>query len=172
MSIQGTTVLSVSADGTDHEVVAEILNPNQVRVDHASSLQEAELRLQRGEHGVVICAELFGRASWKDLLAHLKAMECPPPLIVTSRRADEGLWQAVLSLGAFDLLAKPIEVPELVHAVRSAQREWLQERELVLNVQRALRKASTRAAAAGAGAPLHIMSKPDAGSSHLRTRRA
>jgi DNA-binding response OmpR family regulator len=49
-------------------------------------------------------------------------MDCPPPLIVSDRLADEQLWAEVLSLGGYDLLMKPFDAKEVHHAVSTACR--------------------------------------------------
>jgi DNA-binding response OmpR family regulator len=48
----------------------------------------------------------------------------PPPLIVTSRLADERLWVEALNLGAFDVLAKPFDSTEAMRVVGAAWRAW------------------------------------------------
>jgi len=48
----------------------------------------------------------------------------PPPLIVTSRLADERLWAEVLNLGAFDVIAKPFDRMETMRVISAAWRAW------------------------------------------------
>jgi DNA-binding response OmpR family regulator len=48
----------------------------------------------------------------------------PTPLIVTSRLADEKLWAEALNLGAYDVLAKPFDLSELVRSVNLAWLHW------------------------------------------------
>ena len=57
---------------------------------------------------------------WIDMLKHLNAMPTAPSLIVTSRLADWHLWAKALSLGAWDVLAKPLNLSELIRSVQSA----------------------------------------------------
>jgi FixJ family two-component response regulator len=52
----------------------------------------------------------------------LCALDTPPPLIVTSRHADNRLWGEVLNLGGFDVLAKPLDEDEVRRVVESADR--------------------------------------------------
>ena len=59
----------------------------------------------------------------------MQKMECPAPLIVGDRLADERLWAKVLNLGGYDLLAKPFNAKEVLHVVSTACRrtEHIQE---------------------------------------------
>jgi DNA-binding response OmpR family regulator len=71
---------------------------------------------------VISGARLPDGHSWNDLLNEMRTMECPPPLIVTDRLADERLWAEVLNLGAYDLLTIPFDAKEVLHAVSTACR--------------------------------------------------
>ncbi|HLN01747.1 MAG TPA: hypothetical protein VK335_20835 [Bryobacteraceae bacterium] len=73
--------------------------------------------------GVVISGvRLSDGHGWNDLLRELQTMDCPPPLIVSDRLADERLWAEVLNLGGYDLLLKPFDAKEVHHAVSTACR--------------------------------------------------
>jgi DNA-binding response OmpR family regulator len=67
---------------------------------------------------------------WSDLLDEMQKMECPPPLIVADRLADEHVWAEVLNLGGYDLLAKPFDAKEVLHAVNTACRRTEDEQEM------------------------------------------
>jgi FixJ family two-component response regulator len=78
---------------------------------------------------VVISDSRFSDGNcWQDLLHELQQMEGPPPLIVADRLADERLWAEVLNLGAYDLLAKPFDSREVLHAITAACRHHENER--------------------------------------------
>ncbi len=63
--------------------------------------------------------------TWRDLLHVIEDATGPPLMIVTSRLADEYLWAEVLSLGGYDVLAKPFHEKEVRHVAASAGRiEW------------------------------------------------
>ena len=57
-------------------------------------------------------------------------MANPPSLIVASRLADDRLWADALTLGAFDVLAKPFERMEVVRSVSSAWLDWYHKYEV------------------------------------------
>jgi DNA-binding response OmpR family regulator len=51
-------------------------------------------------------------------------MAHPPLFIISSRLADERLWAEALNLGAYDVLAKPFDAREVLHAFSRALRHW------------------------------------------------
>jgi DNA-binding response OmpR family regulator len=65
--------------------------------------------------------------TWIDMLEELRLLRNAPPLIVTSRLADEKLWAEALNLGAYDVLAKPFDLSELVRIVNLAWLHWWHE---------------------------------------------
>lgn len=50
----------------------------------------------------------------------MHSMPSPPLLIVISRLADEHLWAEALNLGAYDVLAKPLNHTEIVRVLNLA----------------------------------------------------
>jgi len=48
----------------------------------------------------------------------------PPFVIVTSRLADERFWVEALNLGAYDVLATPLDTTEVTRVVSSAWLHW------------------------------------------------
>jgi DNA-binding response OmpR family regulator len=48
----------------------------------------------------------------------------PPPLLVTSRLADDALWAEVLNVGGYDVLAKPLDSEEVARVVSAAARHF------------------------------------------------
>jgi DNA-binding response OmpR family regulator len=71
---------------------------------------------------VVICEKDLPDCTWQEILEELAALKHPPPLIVTSRLADERLWAEVLNLGGYDVLMKPFDPVEVVRVVSLAWR--------------------------------------------------
>jgi DNA-binding response OmpR family regulator len=94
-----------------------------------STLAETQAALSPAPGAVISGARLSDGHSWNDLLCEMQKMECPPPLIVGDRLANERLWAEVLNLGGYDLLAKPFVAKEVLHVVSTACRrtEHVQE---------------------------------------------
>ena len=80
--------------------------------------------LKRSRIPVVICDDDAWRGFWRLLVEELAQWPEPPLLIVTSRLADERLWAEALNLGAWDVLAKPLDKEELNRTLHSAWLRW------------------------------------------------
>ena len=122
-STERLTVLVVSPVEEDHLFWQAIVSHPTYStwiLFNASDLVSAFALLQQHEIGVVVCEQELRPGMWIDMLKHLNAMPTAPSLIVTSRLADWHLWAKALSLGAWDVLAKPLNLSELIHSVQSA----------------------------------------------------
>ena len=121
------TVLAVLPSIEDQVLVRQVFSFSRWEVRFAGSFQQAATTLQ--EVGVVISDDhLPDRYEWKDLLYRTWSQTLPQPFIVTSRTADDLLWGKVISLGGFDVLAKPLRPNELFRVVASAWSFWKEQR--------------------------------------------
>ena len=121
------TVLVVSPVEEDHLSLQAIIgNPNYSTwtLFSAHDLVSAFNLLQQHDIGVVVCEQELLPGTWIDVLKHLNALPAAPPLIVASRLADWHLWAKALHLGAWDVLAKPFDLAELIRSVQSASQHW------------------------------------------------
>jgi len=119
------TVLSVSPLQEDSFTMQSIFNHSNWVLYHAEPLASALAILRKHEIGVVLCERDLRPGTWIDLLEGLSFLPDAPPLIVTSRHADDQLWAEALNLGAYDVLAKPFNQRELVRSVSLAWLHWL-----------------------------------------------
>jgi DNA-binding NtrC family response regulator len=85
---------------------------------------EVACHLHSGHPSVVVCERDLADCGWKDVLEVAASLPSPPPVIVTSRLADEYLWAEVLNLGGFDVLAKPLDKQEVSRTLNSAWERW------------------------------------------------
>jgi DNA-binding NtrC family response regulator len=118
------SVLSVSGDRADHNAIRQLLRPWNGTIYEAGSPSSAHDRLSKEEIGVVLCERDLGTENWLDLLESLFRLRNAPPLIVTSRLADDWLWAEALNRGAYDVLAKPFDGQELLRTVNLAWLRW------------------------------------------------
>jgi DNA-binding response OmpR family regulator len=116
-------VLAISPAREDHSTLRGIFD-DSTEVLHADSLPAALAVLQQQDVPIVICERDLGQHTWKNVLETLTDLPHPPLLIVTSRLADDYLWSEALNLGAYDVLAKPFDVDEVVRTVEAARRRW------------------------------------------------
>jgi DNA-binding response OmpR family regulator len=128
------TVLSVSGFTEDHVALAKVLAAPHAQkcsdyrweVATTESVDSAMSLLENGSIPVVLCEGEPGQESWKALLERLPQLAQPPFLIVGSRAADDSLWAEALNLGAYDVLAKPLEPIEVMRALNLAWLRWKQ----------------------------------------------
>ena len=118
-------VLSVSPIPEDRAEMLSILSHSKWEMHHVDRFASAMQVLRKEEIGVVLCERDLRPGSWIDVLDGLRTVPDAPPLIVTSRVADEKLWAEALNLGAYDVLAKPFDRQELVRSVSLAWLHWL-----------------------------------------------
>lgn len=114
------TVLAVSPLEPDHTLLESIIRHSKWTLLKAETIASALSILRRREISVVLCEHDLHPGRWTDILDQLRELVHPPALIVTSRLADERLWAEALNLGAWDVLAKPFDQREVIHAVRTA----------------------------------------------------
>jgi DNA-binding response OmpR family regulator len=121
-------VLSISPIAEDHCAVQDILQHLRSALDPSrtftvrscTTLAAALNALSKHQFEVVVCERDLQPGSWKDVLEEAVILPDPPPLIVTSRLADERLWAEALNLGAHDVLAKPFDRTETMRVVDAA----------------------------------------------------
>jgi DNA-binding NtrC family response regulator len=121
--ITNRTVLAVLPDRADRISLTGIFAHSHWILRFARGILQTRTALRESRVGVVISESCLNDGhGWKDLLQETQKMEHPLPLIVADRLADERLWAEVLNLGAYDLLAKPFDAREVLHAVTAACR--------------------------------------------------
>jgi DNA-binding NtrC family response regulator len=121
--IANPTILAVFSAREDRTSLASIFAHSNWELRFTRALPQTQTALSKSPVGVVISETCLSDGHcWQDLLNEIHEMEDPPPLIVADRLADERLWAEVLNLGAYDLLAKPFDVREVLHAVTTACR--------------------------------------------------
>jgi len=117
-------VLSVSPNEEDHAGLRQRLPHSVWCVYDAVSFASARNLLRGYNIGVVLCEQDLAPGSWIEVLELLMDLQNAPPLIVTSRLADDKLWSEALNLGAYDVLAKPFYQEELLRTVNLAWLRW------------------------------------------------
>jgi DNA-binding response OmpR family regulator len=138
--ITNQTIVAVFPAGEDRTSLISIFGSSKWKLQYACTLRETQTALSAFPGVVISGARLPDGHSWNDLLCEMQTMECPPPLIVTDRLADERLWAEVLNLGGYDLLTTPFDAKEVLHAVNTACRRTEDEHEMA-----ALRKTAASA---------------------------
>jgi len=137
-------VLSVSPIQDDHDALGKLLGRDQWRIHNALNLQSASAFLRAHVVPLVICEHDLLPGTWTQLLDETRLLAIPPVLIMTCRVADDHLWAEALNMGAYDVLAKPLDQTEVTRTLSSAWLHW-QQRYCALTMSR---KVMATAAAA------------------------
>ena len=116
-------VNTVPENSASLETILQHSTPQWTLIER-TTLAFAFEALADGGISVLLCDADLHPHSWRDLLAHLGCLPDAPPLIVTSRLADEWLWAEALNLGAHDVLARPFDPTEVVRSIHSAWLRW------------------------------------------------
>jgi len=134
VSQSAVNVLLISPHDEDHRQLQAILRHSTWQQYGARTQAEALEVLRETNIPVVICESKLPDGTWRDVLSQLSRQPSPPLLVVSSRFADERLWSEALNLGAYNVLAKPLNATEVFHVVSLAclfwKRQWQPERSL------------------------------------------
>ncbi len=136
------TVLSVSPLEEDHLSLQAIFGHSNWVLHKAHRLASALAMLAEHRFGVVLCERDLQPGTWIDMLRPMTLLPDAPPLIVTSRLADDRLWSEALNLGAYDVLAKPFDHRELFRSISLAWLHWRYRHQHTTNPLTAMRAAS------------------------------
>jgi DNA-binding response OmpR family regulator len=118
------SALLVGAYESDRQLVKDIFRASGWRLFEARDRGRAIQCLHRHRIQVVIAETDVPDWHWKRVLHDLRSMLRPPQLIVTSRNADDRLWAEALNVGAYDVLAQPLDRTEVARVVESARRHF------------------------------------------------
>ena len=121
---EAIAVLSVSPLQDDHDTLASLLGRDQWRIHNALSLQSASAFLRSHAVPLVICEHELSPGSWTQLLDEIQLLSIPPVLIMTCRVGDDSLWAEAINVGAYDVLAKPLDRTEVTRVLSSAWLYW------------------------------------------------
>lgn len=117
-------VLLISPFDEDHQNLGDILKHSKWQQYGVRTQRESFEFLRKNVTPVVISESELPDGTWQDVLSRLGLMQCPPLLVVTSRMADDRLWSEALNLGAYNVLAKPLNMKEVLHVMGAAWLSW------------------------------------------------
>jgi len=115
------TVLSVSGNPQDHDTVRQMLD-SRWSLRQSQSLAAARRELRTNRFAILLCDEDSMPGAWKALQRDVAGSA--PFVVVASRLADASLWAEALNLGAWDVLAKPLDADEVMRVLGTALGRW------------------------------------------------
>lgn len=117
------TVLSVSGNQQDHDALRRMIEPSWT-LRQSLSLKEARGELRNHRFAILFCDQDSMPDAWKSLHHHATPDGSPPFVVVASRLADASLWAEALNLGAWDVVAKPLDEQEVLRVLDIALTRW------------------------------------------------
>jgi DNA-binding response OmpR family regulator len=149
MSTQSTchspfvSALAVGATERDQVKLEKIFHECGWQLGRVRTRSEARAFMDTTPVRVVISERELPEGGWREMLEDLMERSQPPPLLVTSRLADDSLWAEVLNMGGYDVLAQPLDSEEVARVVSAAARHFDNESESgLLQVVRHLPRAA------------------------------
>jgi DNA-binding NtrC family response regulator len=126
-----TGILIVSSEPVAANVVASALSGDEsLHVVAVRSYRAALCALAKEPVTIIICDDVLPDGSWKDLLGQIAMLNDAPRLIVMTPPDRGALWAEAISLGAYDVLTKPLagsEVRQVCSSARRAETRWIGE---------------------------------------------
>lgn len=113
-------LLLISPAEQDHEMLKSLFGGQAWTLLSAHSLGAAVRLLQEQVISVIVTERDLPAGTWRDVLETVRPLPSSPLVIVTSLHADEQLWAEALNLGAYDVLAKPLNKAEILRVLHSA----------------------------------------------------
>jgi CheY-like chemotaxis protein len=113
------------AEREDHEILTVLFRRNRwmILLLTGSLTTASELLEQRANNDCAFCVVITERdlpdGNCKAVLEMVNLVPKAPIVIVISRLADEYLWAEALNLGAYDILAKPLNQTEVCRVLNS-----------------------------------------------------
>jgi DNA-binding NtrC family response regulator len=117
-----TRILVVEDDSVGRSLFVDILTTHlgNAVVDQAEDGQQALDRVAQHLYDVIFTDLNMPGMSGHDLLKLTKVLQPDVPVVVISGLADAQTRYELIADGAYDALAKPVEVPQLVSIARHA----------------------------------------------------
>jgi DNA-binding NtrC family response regulator len=116
------SALIVAATEGDRRLVAAAIAPSGWTSRFVADAGSARTALASGAIPLVI-VDGDARTAWRELLRPGAGDIASPRVIVMTRCADAALWAEAFNLGAYDVLAKPLDAGEVRWVVGEARLE-------------------------------------------------
>ena len=105
---------------SDAQIVSGVLSDAGLSVQIASAYREVISELNKCRFSVVFTDVHLRDGSWRDVLSQTADLVDAPRIVVLATDVDPVLWAEVVSLGAYDVLARPLRKDEIRHVAALA----------------------------------------------------
>jgi CheY-like chemotaxis protein len=117
-------VLVVISKAPDQRALSRLFDHSNWVLHEAEDARSAIQILQTKSIPIVLFDCESAGGCWRELLRNLNSLPKPPLLIIASDAANANLWADALSLGVYDVLAKPFDQREVFQVLTMAWRRW------------------------------------------------
>lgn len=121
-SEEAVTALAVSGHDDALAFLRGVFGDTGWTLYESRTVTDALMLFKRRPVDIIITDRELPDGCWRGLLDALRPLAAAPPLIVTSRLADEYLWAEVLNEGGYDVLAQPFDAEEVIRVISAATR--------------------------------------------------
>ena len=116
-------IFIVSSNNENRHALQSILNRQACKTQFASSVTECERLLPFQDVDLLFCDRCLADGTYHDVLRIIRSAKPSLPVIVTSPFADWSQYLEALDAGAYDLIAAPCQLTDVVWMITRAQRE-------------------------------------------------
>jgi DNA-binding response OmpR family regulator len=113
-------VLLVSSHPAEATAIYRMLDPEIFNCVVVSSYRQAIAALCWNAYDSILCDEYLVDGTWKDIVGQIAELPQGPSVLVLASGIEDNDRETVLELGAYDLIARPVEAPVLVNALLGA----------------------------------------------------
>ena len=114
------SILVVTPDRADAEVIQSAAAEQSADTIVAQTYREALGAAAKKTIPLIFSEQGLPDGNWKDLLSRILVDPEPPRLVVMAEPSDQALWAEAISLGAYDVIAKPVDMREAEHVIAAA----------------------------------------------------
>jgi AmiR/NasT family two-component response regulator len=127
-SSAATPVIALAVSDHDREILTAISGREPWEIHLAESRVQAWDAMNRFNSPVILYDRDWPGAEWRSTVQTFARSAQRPCVLLTSRVADEYLWQELIRCGGHDLLAKPLRSEDVTRALKLAYSYWTNAR--------------------------------------------
>ena len=113
-------VLIVSSHAPEAATITGMLDEEIFRCVTAGSYRQALAALCWSSYDAIVCDEFLVDGSWKDIIGQIAELPQCPAVIVVATGIEDRDRDTAHELGAYDMLAKPVDPATLLNALYGA----------------------------------------------------
>ena len=113
-------VLLITSHSMEAASIQGMLDSDIFNCVVVNSYRQAIAALCWNSYDSIICDEYLVDGSWKDIVGQIAGLPQGPPVLVLAAGIEDADRDIALELGAYDLIARPVDASLLVDALYGA----------------------------------------------------